>query len=121
MVPRESIVRRALGSFLACAFILGGSAVGGAAPDCARLAARILNAFADVRMESLEADDIMMNVCTRKRESAVVEFKPGYGFVAIFGSGDVHGEIDPFIATLCDDGRAMLRNSVTPALICDTR
>ncbi len=104
---------------LALALLFGGSSR--VAADCAQLAAYYLSAFSGQRMESMEADDMLINPCTNRRELAVMEFKPGYGFVAIFGSGDVHGEVDPYVATLCDDGRAMLRDAAKPALICDTR
>ncbi len=38
----------------------------------------------------------------------------------MFLSGDIHGEADPYVVTLCDDGRAMLKNAVSATLICDT-
>jgi len=119
MASRESITRRARELLLALVFILGWS--GGAAANCAQLAARALNAFADIAMERVDVDDTVMNTCTRKRERATIEFKPGYGSVTIFLSGDVQGDIDPFVAALCEDGRAMLKNTVKSTVICDTR
>lgn len=121
MVPRESTPRRLLGTLLVTALLLVWSADGVAAPDCAWLAARTIEDFSRVPMESLEADDTIENPCTGNRELASIDFRPGYGFMAMFLSGDIHGEADPYVVTLCDDGRATLTDAVKSTLICDTR